>query len=130
MKLKIKTKLSLGLGFLFAIIILLGSVGIFYTHAIAKESKEILKDNYESIQYAKVMMQAIDDVDKDSLSFFKIFETNLFTIIVTDNNISELLLSKRYSSKHAYKKVLQQRIPFYPFNGNANALSRRRKFFR
>lgn len=77
MKLKIKTKLSFGLGFLFAVIILLGSVGIFYTHAIAKESKEILKDNYESIQYAKLMMQAIDDVDKDSLSFFKIFETNL-----------------------------------------------------
>ena len=44
MKLKIKTKLSFGLGFLFAVIILLGSVGIFYTHAIAKESKEILKD--------------------------------------------------------------------------------------
>lgn len=77
MKLKIKTKLSFGLGFLFAVIILLGSLGIFYTHAIAKESKEILKDNYESIQYAKLMMQAIDDIDKDSLSFFKIFETNL-----------------------------------------------------
>ena len=77
MQLRIKTKLSLGLGFLFAVIILLGCVSIFYTHAIAKESKEILKDNYESIQYAKVMMQAIDDVDKDSLSFFKIVETNL-----------------------------------------------------
>ena len=77
MQLKIKTKLSLGLGFLFAVIILLGTVGIFYTHAIAKESKEILKDNYESIQYAKVMMQAIDDIDKDSINFIKTFETNL-----------------------------------------------------
>lgn len=77
MKLRIKTKLSLGLGFLFAVIILLGCVGIFYTHAIAKESKEILKDNYESIQYAKVMMQAIDDIEKDTTQFLKKFEINL-----------------------------------------------------
>jgi signal transduction histidine kinase/HAMP domain-containing protein len=77
MQLKIKTKLSLGIGFLFVVIILFGSVGIFYTHAIAKESKEILKNNYESIQYAKVMMQAIDDIDKDSINFLKTFEINL-----------------------------------------------------
>ncbi len=76
-KLTIKTKLSLALFFLFAVILLLGGVGIFYTHAIAEKSKEILKDNYESIQYAKVMMQAIDVIDKDSINSFKTIETNL-----------------------------------------------------
>lgn len=74
-KLKIKTKLSLGLGFLFAVIIVIGSVGANYIYTISRESKEILKDNYESIQYVKRMMQDLDA--SDSKLFFKSFEANL-----------------------------------------------------
>jgi signal transduction histidine kinase len=84
---RIKTKLSLGLGFLFLVNIIIGSLGIFYTHAIAKESKEILKDNYESIEYAKLMMQSIDDLEKDSICFFNSFETNLK---LQEDNITEI----------------------------------------
>lgn len=76
-KFKIKTKLSLGLGFLFAVIITIGSVGANYIYTIARESKEILKDNYESIQYVKRMMQDLDAATADSSLFFKSFETNL-----------------------------------------------------
>lgn len=72
---KIKTKLSLGLGFLFAVIIVIGSVGANYIYTISRESKEILKDNYESIQYMKRMMQDLDA--SDSKLFFKNFEANL-----------------------------------------------------
>lgn len=106
MQLKIKTKLSLGLGFLFVVIILMGSVGIFYTHAIAKESKEILKDNYESIQYSKLMMQSIDDVEKDSISFFKTFETNLK---LQEDNITEIG-EKEYTEevRLEYNKIVKK----------------------
>ncbi len=76
-KFKIKTKLSLGLGFLFAVIIGIGSVGANYIYTIARESKEILKDNYESVQYVRRMMQDLDASGADSGLFFKSFEANL-----------------------------------------------------
>jgi len=86
-KLKIKTKLSLGLGFLFAVIILIGSVGANYIYTIARESKEILKDNYESIQYVKLMMQDLDGVNSDTPGFFKSFEASLK---LQEENVTEI----------------------------------------
>ncbi|MBN8694924.1 MAG: HAMP domain-containing protein [Bacteroidetes bacterium] len=87
MQLRVKTKLSLGLGFLFVVIILIGSLGAFYIHSIAKESKEILKDNYESIVYSKSMLEIIDLYDGDSSTFFKRFEPIL---IRQEHNITEI----------------------------------------
>lgn len=93
-KFKIKTKLSLGLGFLFAVIILIGSVGANYIYTIARESKEILKDNYESIQYVKLMMQDLDASNADSSLFFKNFENNLK---LQEDNVTEIG-EKEYTS--------------------------------
>lgn len=84
---RIKTKLKLGLGFLFAVIILLSSLAIFYIYTIAKQSKEILKDNYESIQYTTSMIRAMDEIEKDSLYFFKHFESNLK---LQEKNVTEI----------------------------------------
>jgi len=84
---QIKTKLKLGLGFLFSVIILLSSLAIFYIYNISKQSKGILKDNYESIQYAASMIRAIDNIEKDSLYFLTHFETNLK---LQQNNITEV----------------------------------------
>ncbi|MBS1636989.1 MAG: HAMP domain-containing protein [Bacteroidetes bacterium] len=87
MPFNIKTKLSLGLGFLFAVIILIGSVGAVYIHKIANESKVILKDNYESIQYSKAMLQSLDDLENDTISFIRTFEKNL---AAQEKNITEI----------------------------------------
>lgn len=87
MQLRVKTKLSFGLGFLFAVIILIGSLGAFYIYRVANDSKEILKDNYESIQYSKSMLQGIDVFDGDTGMFIKNFEKNL---ILQENNITEI----------------------------------------
>ncbi len=62
-KLRIKTKISLGLCFLFVVIIVIGSMGAIYIHRIAGESKEVLKDNYESIEYARLMLQLADNIN-------------------------------------------------------------------
>jgi len=87
MKLTVKAKLNLGLAFLFLVIVLIGAMGAFYIHKISKQSKAVLKDNYESIQYANVMMQATDKISVDSLSAVTIIEKNLQ---LQERNITEL----------------------------------------
>jgi PAS domain S-box-containing protein len=87
MQLRVKTKLSLGLGFLFVVIILIGSVGAFYIHTIAMESKEILKDNYESIEYSKSMLQTIDAFETDTIIFANAFENSLK---LQEQNVTEI----------------------------------------
>ena len=72
---KIKTKISLGLIFLLAIIITLAGTGSFYINHLADLSSTILKDNYESLEYGKNMIRALDEKDGD-LSVKK-FESNL-----------------------------------------------------
>jgi signal transduction histidine kinase len=87
MQLRVKTKLSLGLGFLFVVIILIGSVGAFYIHTIAIQSKEILKDNYESVEYSKSMLQTIDAFETDTIVFANAFENSLK---LQEQNVTEI----------------------------------------
>lgn len=82
---KIKTKIRLGLLFLLALILSLAFTGSFYVNKLADVSSAILKDNYESIQYTKNMIQALDEGD-DELAMKK-FETNL---IAQEHNITEV----------------------------------------
>ncbi|PSR53798.1 PAS domain-containing sensor histidine kinase [Adhaeribacter arboris] len=87
----IKTKLSLGLSFLFAVILLLAGLGAYYANRLAAESKEVLKDNYESLEYGKNMLQASEvfllaDTSAYPLAI-KTFETNLQRQL---NNLTEV----------------------------------------
>lgn len=82
---KIKTKIRLSLLFLLALILLLAVTGSFYINRLADISSAILKDNYESIQYTKNMIQALDEGDTD-LAIQK-FEKNL---VAEENNITEV----------------------------------------
>ena len=77
MKLRIKTKLSLGLALLFTIIILIGLTGIYSINRLADESKNILKANYESLQFAKIMQQSLDKYEMGDTSALQKFELNL-----------------------------------------------------
>ena len=56
----LKTKLSLGIGFLFVIIFALAGFCSYYIQKLSKESDNILKDNYNSLVYAKNMFSALD----------------------------------------------------------------------
>ena len=58
----LKTKLSWGLGFLFLIIFTLVGFCSYYVGKLSQESENILKDNYNSIVYAKNMLSGIDDM--------------------------------------------------------------------
>jgi len=81
---KIKSKIRIGLLFLLAIIMLLAASGSYYINTLADESKDILKDNYNTLHYTKNMIEALDDPNKAAA--FNKFETNL---IKQENNITE-----------------------------------------
>lgn len=80
----VKTKIRFGLVFLLAIIIMLAGTGSYYVNRLANESKDILKDNYNTLQYTKNMIEALDEND-DAISV-KAFEENL---VNQENNITE-----------------------------------------
>jgi hypothetical protein len=104
----LKTKLSLGLGFLFLIIFILAGFCSYYVQILAKESDNILKNNYNSIVYSRNMLSGLDDM-KTSISsiinktshagrmsdyHLNLFESgkNLFEINLKaeNNNITEI----------------------------------------
>ncbi|RZK82523.1 MAG: HAMP domain-containing protein [Pedobacter sp.] len=58
---KIKTKLRLGFGFLFVVVIFFGAISLYYMNKISVSSKVILKDNYESLRYAREIRSILDD---------------------------------------------------------------------
>ena len=58
---KIKTKLRLGFGFLFIVVLSFGALSLYYINKISVSSKIILKDNYESLKYTRIMRAILDD---------------------------------------------------------------------
>ena len=82
---KIKTKIRLGLLFLLTLILMLAFTSSFYVYKLASVSSAILKDNYESIQYTKNMIQALDE-GNDEMAIKK-FEENL---VKQEHNITEI----------------------------------------
>lgn len=57
---KIKVKLSLGIGILFAMIVLLTILSSIFINRLAGDSENILADNYNSIDYCRQMMIALN----------------------------------------------------------------------
>lgn len=57
---KIKTKLLLGVGLLFAMIVLLTALSGKYINQLSTDAKNILTDNYKSVDYARQMLDALN----------------------------------------------------------------------
>jgi hypothetical protein len=57
---KIKTKLRLGIGLLFTMILVLSAVGVRNINALKNDTKNILTDNYNTLEYCKNMNAALD----------------------------------------------------------------------
>lgn len=58
---KIKQKLQLGMGLLFAMILLLASLSIFYINKLSNDTKNILVANYNTLDYSRKMQMALDN---------------------------------------------------------------------
>jgi NtrC-family two-component system sensor histidine kinase KinB len=75
---KIKTKLRLGFGFLFVVVIFFGAISLYYINQISISSKVILKDNYESLKFARSMRTILDENELPlSVAAAKQFEAQL-----------------------------------------------------
>lgn len=74
---KIKTKLNLGVGLLFLLIFILSSLSSFFIFSIKKDTQNILKANYETLEYARNMLLALDEMDKNKSQSIAVFENNL-----------------------------------------------------
>ncbi len=74
---RIKTKVTLGVVFLFAVIVTIGGIGLYYLSQLSADADNILKDNYESLEYTKSIVENCDSLFTDSLKAMKAIERNL-----------------------------------------------------
>jgi len=81
---KIKTKLTLGVGLLFLLIILLSLVGAKYINELKADSENILVANYNSLQYSRNMLLALEEGSEKA---WQTLETNLQ---YQEKNITEI----------------------------------------
>jgi two-component system, NtrC family, sensor histidine kinase KinB len=73
---KIKAKLLLGIGLLFSMIVLLAAIGGVYINKLSADTKNILVANYNSIDYSRQMLIALNE-EGFSASSIERFESNL-----------------------------------------------------
>lgn len=62
-RLKLKTKITVGVLFLFLMLLIVSIMGYYYLNRVNREARAILQDNYESLEYAKKMLQALENSD-------------------------------------------------------------------
>ena len=74
---KIKTKLNLGVGLLFIMIIILSLVAAFYIFSIKKDTDNILKANYNTLEYSRNMLLSLDEINGNEEKAIIIFESNI-----------------------------------------------------
>lgn len=67
---KIKNKLILGISFLFAVILLIGGLGSYFTYQLSENSQNMISENLNSIDYANSMLQSIDNIKEQQLAYF------------------------------------------------------------
>jgi len=73
---KIKEKLGLGIGVFFVMIVLLITLSVVYINRLSDDTKKILAANYNSIDYSRKMLNAINEGISDSVQSAE-FKENL-----------------------------------------------------
>ena len=66
---KIKTKLNAGVGLLFVMIIGLSVLSGWYINLLKKDTNNILAANYNTLQYSRNMLLALEDLQTDPLAY-------------------------------------------------------------
>lgn len=73
---KIKTKLNAGVGLLFLMIIVISVLSGWYINQLKKDTNNILVANYNTLQYSRNMLLALEEIHSNS-SAFTMFERHL-----------------------------------------------------
>ena len=74
---RIKTKLNLSVGLLFSLIILLSIVSVYYINSIKQDTQNILKANYDSLEYSRNMLMAMEHISENNTHATVVFGKNL-----------------------------------------------------
>lgn len=115
----VKNKIRLGTLFLFALLLLAGGIGIYYLVQLKNDSKAILHNNYESLQYAHNMQRALDSIDLNFDISINHFEQNLQLqeANITEPGEKEITQSLRVAfsklKQHDTSSVLEKEINHY-----------------
>jgi PAS domain S-box-containing protein len=128
---RIKTKLNLGVGLLFLLIFILSMVSAYSVFSIKKDTGNILKANYNTLEYSRNMLLSLDEIVFDENKAISIFEINLKKQtknitevnedIVTKNLESNFNLFKQNKSNEKIKAQIRQNI-FEIMKLNMNAI--------
>jgi NtrC-family two-component system sensor histidine kinase KinB len=73
----VKNRIRLGTIFLFLLVVTSGGFSIYYLSKLKGQSENVLKANYESIQYCHKMQIALDSMQAQKTAFVDSFDTNL-----------------------------------------------------
>ncbi|QMW01278.1 ATP-binding protein [Spirosoma foliorum] len=76
----IKSKIGAALGFMFAVILAIGGLGVYYLNELSNDTQAILKDNYISLEYTSSMQKALamlTELPKPDPDAITDFERNL-----------------------------------------------------
>ncbi|TWF44855.1 PAS/PAC sensor signal transduction histidine kinase [Chitinophaga polysaccharea] len=76
-KFRLKTKITLGVLFLYIMLLVVSILGYYYLNRLNEKAKFILKDNYESLEYSKNMLVALEDLPQHRSAAMEMFSANL-----------------------------------------------------
>lgn len=103
MSFTLKSKITLGGIFLFALLLLVGIMSVYYINRLTNESAAILKDNYETLDYSRKMLQALEHFSDSTFTSRQQFETAL---AAQEKNITEQGEAELTAQiREAYKKL-------------------------
>jgi len=94
---KIKTKLTLGVGLLFGLIILLAGISTWYIDNLKKDTNNILTANYNTLEYSRNMLLALDEIPVDP-NAVSTFELNLKKQLGNQTEIGEPYITMKISN--------------------------------
>lgn len=101
---KIKTKLTFGVGLLFCLIMLLSGVSIWYINDLRKDTGNILMANYNTLEYSRNMLLALDEMNTDQRAV-STFETNLKKQLKNETEIGESDITFQISNLFSDLKI-------------------------
>ncbi|MFY8112348.1 MAG: HAMP domain-containing protein, partial [Flavobacterium sp.] len=101
---RIKTKLNLGVGLLFCLIIILSLVSSYYVFLIKKDTQNILKANYITLEYSRNMLTALDKITPDSVGEVAVFQKNLEAQVANITEKGEFEKTMRLKQGFAFLK--------------------------
>ena len=101
---KIRTKLTLGVGLLFILITLLTYVGAKSINALKNDTENILVANYNTLEYSRNMLMALDELSTDKGAIRKI-EENLNKQLTNITEIGEKEATQNLRQHFAQLKI-------------------------